>query len=254
MLGEQRRALIQDTLSRKGSVSVTELHRKLKVSRETIRRDINRMASENRLQKTHGGALSAESFEPAINERMAMNAQGKRAIGKLAATLVADGASLIINPGTTTMCLADALSSHRRLTVYTNDIHIVSKLAGRNDNRVLLLGGEIQGTDGATLGRDTTTMLENYFADITFIGTSAFSSARGLTEYTREAAELTSLMLAQARTRVLLADHTKFERDAPVRVKQINHLDTVISDDRPGKAICKALESLGAEIIVPEES
>lgn len=248
MLAEQRRALILEILNRKGSVSVTELHRRLEVSRETLRRDITRLAGDDRLIKIHGGALSLSSSEPAFSERMSLNIEGKRAIGRLAAALIPDGASLILDCGTTTICLADHLMERRRLTVYTNDIQIAAKLAGLNDNRVLLLGGEVQGADGAIFGHDADQMLENYFADFAVVGISAFSTERGLMDYSREAAELRSKMLNHAGTNILLADHTKFERRAPVRISGVSRLDNLVTDLNPPKSIARAIKTLFAKI------
>ncbi|MBL6933524.1 MAG: DeoR/GlpR transcriptional regulator [Rhodospirillales bacterium] len=248
MLAEQRRTLILDILERKGSVSVTELHERLEVSRETLRRDITRLDDEGRLTKIHGGALSNSSVEPALNERMTQNIEGKRAIGQMAAEMIPDGVSLIIDAGTTTLCMADYLVERRRLTVYTNDLQIAAKLAGLNDNRVLLLGGEVQGTDGAIYGRDTTQMLDNYFADFAIVGISAFSSERGLTDYSREAAELRSLMLNHARVKVLLGDQTKFERKAPVRISGFEKLDHLITDIKPSQNIARAAKILFSKV------
>lgn len=253
MLAEKRRALILEILTESGSVSVTELYRRLKVSRETIRRDITRLDAENKLRKTHGGALSVNSVEPAFAERMGVNVEGKRAIGRAAAELVPDGASLIIDSGTTTLCLAEALGARRRLTVYTNDVHVASRLAGRNDNRVFMLGGEFQGSEGATTGRDATAMLGNYFADFAFVGASALSNHPWLMDYTREAAELRALMLAQAKTPVLLADHTKFSRTAPVRVANLERVAYVVTDVKPAAPLAKALKAIPAELLVSGE-
>ena len=72
---------------------------------------------------------------------MTVNIDGKRAIGKLAAEMVPDDSTLLIDSGTTTLCMADYLTDRRRLTVVTNDIHIAQRLGGRNDNKVLLTGG-----------------------------------------------------------------------------------------------------------------
>ena len=253
MLAEQRRDVILDILAERGSVSVNELFRRLAVSHETIRRDITRLARENRLRKTHGGALSLDSVEPAFTERMGVNIEGKRAIGRLAAGLVPDGASVIIDSGTSTLCLAEALRSHRRLTVYTNDIHVAGRLAARNDNRVLLLGGEIQGTEGATMGRDTTAMLDNYFADFSFIGVGALTARPSLMDYSREAAELRARMIVSARQGVLLAEHTKFNRIAPVRVANLEKASHLVVDEKPKGALAKALRSLAAELLVADE-
>ena len=78
------------------------------------------------LAEQRRGALSLDSVEPAFTERMGVNFDGKRAIGCLAASLIPDGASAIIDCGTSALCLAGALMNHRRLTVYTNDIHVAA--------------------------------------------------------------------------------------------------------------------------------
>lgn len=129
MLAEQRRNRILDILAEKGAVTVNHLHRELKVSQETIRRDITKLAAEHRLRKTHGGALLIDQVEPEFADRMEVNIDGKKAIGAAAAELVPDGASIIIDSGTTTLCLAEALVSRLGLTIFTNDMNVAGKLA-----------------------------------------------------------------------------------------------------------------------------
>jgi DeoR/GlpR family transcriptional regulator of sugar metabolism len=207
VLAEERQRFILSTVNTRGSISIAEIKRKLKVSRETIRRDIVALADGQRLRKTHGGALSLEQSEPEMTVRQVTNAAGKRAIGRLSASLVPDGASVILASGTTVQAVANALMSRRDLTVFTNNVVSCGKLMGRNGNRVHMLGGEVQPINGATLGRDTTAMLANYFADFVFIGAGAISPAGWLMDYTREEGELHSLMLQSARTAVVVADH-----------------------------------------------
>lgn len=248
MLAEQRRARILEIVGERGSVSVSELHRRLKVSQETVRRDITRLDHERRLRKTHGGALALDHIEPVFDERMTVNIEGKRAIGRLAAEMVPDDSTLLIDSGTTTLCLADCLSDRRRLTVITNDIHIAQRLGGRNDNKVLLTGGEFLASEGALLGRDATSMLANYYPDFTFVGASAMAAHPWLMDYTREAAEMRTQMLSQARTSVLLADHTKFGRSAPVKVTGLENVHIIITDIALSAAMKAGLATLKAEV------
>ncbi|NQV98287.1 MAG: DeoR/GlpR transcriptional regulator [Rhodospirillales bacterium] len=250
MLAEQRRNHILDILAEKGAVTVNQLHHRLKVSQETIRRDITKLAAENRLRKTHGGALALAQVEPEFADRMAVNIDGKRAIGALAAGLVPDGASVIIDSGTTTLCLAEALMAHQGLTVFTNDMNVAGKLAGRNDNRVHMLGGELIGNEGATAGRDTTTMLQNYLTDFSFIGASALDAVTLLTDYSREIAELRAQMMVQGRTAVLLADSSKFGKRAPVRVNHLDQLTHLISDAKMSSGLLTAVRKLNVEVII----
>lgn len=250
MLAEQRRDRILEILAQRGSVSVNDLHDLLGVSRETVRRDLTRLAHENRLRKTHGGALTLEGGEPVFAERMSVNTEGKRAIGRRAAAFVTDGASLTIDSGTTTIWLAEALMELRRLTVYTNDVHVAQRLAGRNDNTVLLTGGAYMASEGATVGRDAVAMLTNYHPDFAFVGASALTEDPWLMDYSRDAAEMRGAMLALARTPILLADHTKFGRSAPVRVTEIDKVKQLIVDRPPGPTLARGLQDLGIEVIV----
>lgn len=252
MLAEQRRSVILDLLSEKGAVSITDLHRRFRVSRETVRRDITRLDRENRLRKTHGGALSVDTFEPAFADRLSVNTEGKGRIGRAAAALVPDGASVILDSGTTIQALVDALMEVRRLTVITNDIHAAMRLSGHNDNRVLILGGEFDRGEGVIMGRDATAMLGTYFADFAFVGAGAISPHPWLMDFSREAAELRGQMLGLARRPVVLADHTKFGRIAPVRVANFEKARHVIVDQEPEGDFSVALAGLGAEVIVAD--
>ncbi len=253
MLAEERRANILDVVNERGSVSVNDLHRRLNVSQETIRRDITKLSSDGRLRKTHGGALALDHAEPIFDERMAVNIEGKRAIGKVAAAMVPDDCSLLIDSGTTTLCLAEFLVERRKLTVYTNDIHIAQRLSGRNENRVLLTGGEVLASEGALLGRDATAMLANYYPDFSFVGATAMAATPWLMDYSREAAELRTQMLSQARTKVLLADHTKFERTAPVQVGGLDAVDIIITDMPLSEKMRTGFARLPAEIRIASE-
>ena len=248
MLAEQRRARILEIVSERGSVSVSDLHRRLKVSQETVRRDITRLDQDGRLRKTHGGALALDHAEPVFDERMSVNIDGKRAIGKLAAEMAPDDSTLLIDSGTTTLCMADYLTDRRRLTVVTNDIHIAQRLGGRNDNKVLLTGGEFLASEGALLGRDATAMMANYYPDFTFVGATAMAAHPWLMDYSREAAELRTQMLSQARTKVLLCDHTKFGKTAPVKVAGLEGVHIIITDIALMPEMKAGLARLKAEV------
>jgi DeoR family transcriptional regulator, glycerol-3-phosphate regulon repressor len=254
VLAEQRQSMILSMVNQRGSLSITEIQRKLKVSRETVRRDIMLLADRQALRKTHGGALSLERTEPEIAVREVINAEGKRAIGRLAASLVPDGATVFLASGSTVQSVADALQSHQGLTVFTNSIFNCMKLMGRNKNRVFMLGGEVQALNGAALGRDATSMLTHYFADFLFLGAGAISPAGWLMDYTREESELNSQMLLSARTAVVVADHSKFNRFAPVRVENFEKVTHLVTDRRPEPPLAEALAAMPLELLVSTDA
>jgi DeoR/GlpR family transcriptional regulator of sugar metabolism len=246
--------MILSMVNQRGSLSITEIQRKLKVSRETVRRDIMLLADRQALRKTHGGALSIERTEPEIAVREVINAEGKRAIGRLAASLVPDGATVILASGSTVLSVAEALQSHQGLTVFTNSIFACIKLMGRNKNRVFMLGGEVQALNGAALGRDATSMLTHYFADFVFLGAGAISPAGWLMDYTREEGELNSQMLLSARSPVVVADHSKFNRFAPVRVENFEKVTHLVTDRNPEAPLAEALAAMPIELLVTNDA
>ena len=151
--------------------------------------------------------------------------------------------------GSTVQAVAEGLLNRQGLTVFTNSIGVCRRLAGQNKNRVHVLGGELQATNGATVGRDTTGMLAHYFADFVFVGAGAISPTGWLMDYTREEGELHGMMLQSARTAVVVADHTKFNRFAPVRVENFDKVTHLVTDRRPDGRLATALAGLPLEIL-----
>src|SRR5512140_1943914 len=102
MLIEKRQQLILDRLARDGAAGIAALAAALGVSRETVRRDLNALSGRQLLKKTHGGALASQAVEPSLSARREVNVAGKRRIGVAAARMIPDGASVIIDCGSTT--------------------------------------------------------------------------------------------------------------------------------------------------------
>ena len=250
MLAKQRQQRILEQLGRNGALSVAELVRELDVSRETIRRDLNALAERGLLVTTHGGALTVDRNEPDVDTREASNAAAKRAIGRRTAEFVPDGASLVIDSGSTTLAVARELLERRGLTIYTNDWRIALLLGRRNENRVTLLGGELSGHEDATFGLDTINQLRQYRADIALVGAGGISVDGHLTDYSRMAAEVRACMLVAAQTAIVVADHSKFGHVTPVRVANFETARYLVTELAPDKGLRKALTALGPELVV----
>jgi DeoR/GlpR family transcriptional regulator of sugar metabolism len=115
-----------------------------------------------------------------------------------------------------------------------------------------MLGGEVT-VNGGAFGRDTTAMLSNYFADFAFIGAGAISSTPWLMDFSREEGELHSVILNSARTTAVVADHGKFNRLAPVRIKNFEKVHYLITDAMPDPEIIEALKPLSIELLLASE-
>jgi len=250
MLAEPRHNQILQSIKTHGSISIKVLSDELGVSRETIRRDLSQLANENKLKQIRGGAISLSVSEPDISERINVSAHGKRAIAKIAASMVPEGASVLLDSGTTTQAVAKELMQHHGLTIYTNDIQICLLLGRVNNNIVHLLGGCLQGHEDALSGWDTVSMVERYYADFAFVGAGAISSEPALMDFSRDACELRSSMLKSAKTVVVVADHEKMDSVAPVRVSNFDRVTHIVTDIALNKEMEAALSSLSLDVFI----
>jgi len=248
-LAVRRHNEIVQRLRAAGSVSVGELAGIFNVSHETIRRDLKLLADQGHLDVVHGGAARRGMMEPSLEQRVEENAEGKSAIARMAASMVKEGASVLIDSGTTTAALTYELLGREGLTVFTNSLNHALALCRVQGNRVYMLGGEIESNDEATFGTGTSTGIDAVRADIAFIGVGGFAEDGGTTDYTIVAAETRGRMIAAGRA-YLLADHTKFTRRTPFRVPNAQKCAGVIVDRMPDKALASVWTSWGWEIIL----
>ena len=196
-----------------GSVSVVELAAAFDVSRETIRRDLKLLADRGELEVVHGGAMRRDSLDilpPPRGPRDA--ASGRTAIGQLAASLVEDGATILLDSGILAGAIVPGLLGKRDITVCTHSLSHALALVRHPLIRVFVLGGQVEATEEAAFGVDTVLALDGYSCDLAFIAARGFTSDGEPTDTTRHGAELRARMLLAAKRPYLLADHTQLER------------------------------------------
>lgn len=243
-LAIDRHGQILQALDMQGSVSVSDLAERFDVSMETIRRDLKLLAEEGRLVTVHGGAHRL-SFEPSLSRRTIENAGGKAAIGRAAADYVEEGMAILIDSGSTTWALAQALTTQRDLTVLTNSLPIALLFARTKAIKTIMLGGEIEPNDEAAFGLDTLDLINKYRVDIAFIGAGGISETGQFTDYSRLAAEQRARMADSAQARFVLADHTKFSKRTPVPIPITKPINGLITDRLPkGEAAVLAVTGL----------
>jgi len=226
---------ILQMLSDTGTVSVGPLADEFGVSKETIRRDLKNLADQGRVTLVHGGATSGTAAEPSLSRREAENAAGKAAIGRKAASLVKDGMVVLIDSGSTTLFLAEALVARDHLTVITNSLPIALTLCRTQGVKTIMLGGEIHSNDEASFSIDTLELIKHFQVDLAFVGAGGISEDGNFIDYSRLAAEQRHMMLEAGSRAYVLADHTKFERKTPIKIIPSDHIAGVIVDHLPDR-------------------
>jgi DeoR family fructose operon transcriptional repressor len=251
MFAEQRQQRIVEQARQAGRVDVAELAAELAVTPETVRRDLTALERQGVLRRVHGGAMPVErlGFEPGLAARDAVRRAEKERIAKAALDeLPADGA-ILLDAGTTTARLADALPTDRDLSVVTNSFPIAMKLSAQPNLTLLFLGGHVRGRTLAAVGGWALQALADTFVDVAFMGTNGFSVERGLTTPDSNEAAVKRAMIKAARRAVVLADHTKFGNDNLVRFGSLEDVDTLITDTGLDAGFVPELEATGVRVV-----
>jgi DeoR family transcriptional regulator, aga operon transcriptional repressor len=229
--GQRRREILR-RLFLSGYVEAKELATSLGVDSSTIRRDLDALASAGRLQRTHGGARAlAGAVDIPYSVKQRERIAAKEAIAAVASRLVRDGDSVLLDSGSTTHQLAVALRRRRDLTIVTNDVLIGQRVADYAGVRLLMTGGELLTSTYTLFGDRAVAFIAQLRVDWTFLGADAIDPDNGITNTNTLEIPLKRAMLSAGRTAVVVADSSKFGRQALVRVAALDEVDRVLTDD-----------------------
>ncbi len=242
----RRQRAIMDYIREHGSVQVDELSENLRVTPQTIRRDLNRLYELNLVQRVHGGAVIRDTVENlGYGARKILMADEKEQIARLAAGIIPDNSSLFINIGTTTERVAEYLLDHSGLLVITNNINVASTLWPARGLEVMIAGGTIRQSDGGIVGPSTEEFIDKFKLDYAIIGCSAIDIHGDFCDYDLREVRVTQAIIRHARSVVLVVDSMKLERNAPVRVGTLSDIDVLVTDAGVSKeflALCDKYE------------
>jgi DeoR family fructose operon transcriptional repressor len=251
MYAEERQQEIVRLARANGRVDVATLADTLNVTAETIRRDLTSLERAGVLRRVHGGAIPVEriGFEPAVETRDAVLIDEKERIAKAALAEVPEEGAIILDAGTTTARLAQALPADRELTVVVNSPVIATILGTRANINVLMIGGRLRGKTLATVDDWALRPLADMYVDVAFIGTNGMSVERGLTTPDLAEAAVKRAMINAARRTVLLADHTKIGQDYLARFGTLAQLDLLITDAGIDDELVADVEATGLRVV-----
>ena len=240
----ERQNAILDIARQVGRVTVEDLASRFEVTPQTIRKDLNDLCEKRLLARVHGGAVLASGVENVGYEaRRMIAAAEKEAIGRAAASLIPDEASLFINIGTTTEAVARALLQHRGLMVITNNLNVASLMRAYPQVEVVIAGGVVRRSDGGIVGEAAVDFIRQFKVDFAVIGASAVDEEGALLDFDYREVRVVQAIVSNARHVMLVCDSSKFERSAPVRIGHLSQVNTFVTDrcDRPAlRRICAA--------------
>src|SRR6516165_11959800 len=230
MLPEPRRRRLMELISRQGYATLEELVRVLGVSESTIRRDLEVLDLAGSIKRTHGGAIYTGEVRsmPAFEDRTETAAAEKRAIGLAAAALLEDGDTVLLDGGTTTLEVAQALVG-RRVQVVTNSLPIAQLLASSQQTDLILIGGYVYPRTGVALGPLAIATMQSLRVRTAILGAGGIV-AEGIYNSNSLLVETERQMMLCGQDVMIVADRTKFGRLALARLCGLEDIDLVVSD------------------------
>lgn len=248
----QRRERIVAELHISPTIRASEIAAKLGVHTETVRRDLKHLDRNGLLNRTYGGAAVAPlAFEPSLAERDRILVSERRRIGECAAGLIEPGDVLMIDAGSTTIHFSRQLAARGLdLTVITNSYGVATVLARNAAIRVLICPGEYDGKQGGVSGPDTIAYLTRFHANKTLIGAGGLG-VEGPSEFDPNFAAVKRAMLERAHRKVLLVDHSKFNRTMLDLICPLADLSDIVVDSAPGGDLGMALDLSGVTVHAP---
>lgn len=251
---EERRQTILTRLNMEGKVQVHALAELFNVSTETIRRDLDRLEKEGKLRKVYGGAVQTRSewIEPTFIKRSQMFQSEKQAIGKMAASLVKDGETIILDNGTTTLEIMRHLKDRSDITVITGFVPILTCALEEFQGKIIFAGGEVNTVFQATTGPLAHQLLDQFKVSKAFISAGGLSLSDGITDYNLDEALLSRKMMSRAEDVIVVADHSKFGVTTFAQIAPIEQVSMIVTDARCSQEWIDALNRLDIEVLASE--
>ncbi|MGJ8583970.1 MAG: DeoR/GlpR family DNA-binding transcription regulator [Marinosulfonomonas sp.] len=252
LLSEPRRRRILEWIQEEGAARVRDLAVAFQVSEATIRQDLERLEVEGLITREHGGAFL--NSNPTQTGPMTLhhqeNMDKKAKIGALAASLVMDGETLILDAGTTTTEVASRLVGRKNLTVITNGLNIAAILGAVPGFAVHMPGGQFKAPTLSLSGDKSVEYFRNIFAGKLFLATAGVALDSGLTYPSFADLQLKEAMIRATSHVYLVADSTKINKSSFTRLGSLDVIHSFITDDGISDADAKEFERRGIELLI----
>lgn len=259
-LAVERRMQIVAIVNRQKTVSVPELIAQVGASPASVRRDLAWLDQQGLITRTHGGATAKNHVEetlrqssPPYRQRTSEYVAEKQAIAAHAATMISDGATLIVDAGSTSAFLIPLLARKRDLIIITNALDIeyalVPIVEANPTIKVVSTGGMLFARSRSFIGMTAEQALEQYFVDITLLCLRGISVEHGLTVPVLEEIAVKRQMIRSAQHVVVLADHTKFGRTLTGFVAPLTAAHTIITDAGVDETLAEQVAAAGPAVI-----
>ncbi len=247
MLKKERQAFILHNVNLHNRLLVADLSDTLKVSEDTIRRDLQELSDEGMLIKVHGGALS-KSFHNSFNISSVYAIDSKKIIAQKAVNLIKDGMFVLTSGGTTIIEMAKALPQNLQATFITGSVPAAFEYLKHPNIDIILIGDKLSKSSQISVGGEAISKIKEIRADICFLGINAIHTEHGLTDNDWEVVQVKKAMMESSQKTVLLTISEKINTTQRIRICDAKNVDTLITELDANSSIVQPFKDLGIEV------
>jgi DeoR/GlpR family transcriptional regulator of sugar metabolism len=246
-----RQRAISEAVMAEGAVRIDELAERFDISLMTVHRDLDELESRGLLRKSRGvaTALSSSLVESSDVFRLGRQQAEKESLARAVLDYIEPGQAVFLDDSTTVLHLARMLPDKAPLTVITNVLTIINQLTTARGISLIGLGGNYYNWCSAFMGRMTNESIATLRADTFIMSTSAITDDTCFHQ-TPETVDTKRAMFDAAATRILLVDHTKFEKRALHALAHLTEFDLVIVDEKTDASHIERLRRQGVTVVV----
>ncbi|MEQ5834880.1 DeoR/GlpR family DNA-binding transcription regulator [Marinobacter sp. NFXS9] len=248
-LSDRQNTILTLLRDKGGVLESAELTEQLHVSVQTIRKDLNELSEHGLVKRVYGGVtLPVQNKNLSFDNRQVINLVAKEKIGQLIADFLPEGVSIFLGIGTTPQQIARKLVNHPGLTVITNNLNAAIALCQNPNIHTYCVSGRVRNADQDVVGEDATTYFRRFQVNYGICGVGGISEQGALLDFSPEEAHLTQTILENCESRLLVADHHKFMRSAPVKSGHLRSIDRFFTDRLP-EGLRPLCSDMGVEVI-----
>lgn len=248
----QRRDFILSYIAQHGAVKVEDISQQFDVSTVTVRNDLRLLERQGQLVRAYGGAFLNQNLVPeqSLDDKSVLHCDIKNRIGAAAAAMVNTGDSIILDSGTTALCITKYLENITPLTVMTNSLGVMNELACYQGINAMVTGGRFRHKSQSFCGTQAEKSLKELHFDKLFLGVDGFHLHKGITTHSENEARLNSIMTEVAEEVIVVTDSSKFEKLSLYKIINSQHINTVITDTGIPAEYQEGLMSMGVNVVL----
>ena len=231
MLKEERHRYIIDRINKDNRIYVTDLSVELKVSDDTLRRDLVELENSGLLTKVHGGAIAKSDISIQFSERLNTATLVKQEMAAKLVPLFKEEDVILIDGGTSNLEVVRQLPKDKKFTIYTNSLPIAHELSNYPNVDLVLLGGKVFSPSQVTVGVSVFQMIQSIYPDWVIVGVSDIHPQKGLTTSDREEAIIKRCMIKQGGKRVVLVSSEKLNTARSYHFASLAEIDYISTEN-----------------------